>query len=113
MDPGRFFIERGIEVDDEVIRTCLTCPVSEDCLDYALVHEKDGYWGGTSAQTRKRIRRERRINLQTPKAFELQGCGTAAGYTRHLRAGEVACMACKKGHSDRVAAYKAAARASA
>ena len=113
MGPARFYIERGAEVDQEVVFTCLMCPVREECLDYALVHERDGYWGGTSSQTRKRLRRQRRINLKTPKAFEVQGCGTAAGYTRHLRNGEEACVACKAGHSERVAAYKAAAPASA
>jgi len=43
---------------------CLTCPVIEECLDYALVHnEQLGVWGGMTLYERrsipKHIRRSR------------------------------------------------------
>ena len=38
---------------------CAACPVTDACLAAALHNgEKDGIWGGTSAQERRRIRRE-------------------------------------------------------
>lgn len=42
---------------------CLTCPVRTDCLDHALTNEADGIWGGTSAKTRRHLRRELGITL--------------------------------------------------
>jgi len=37
---------------------CATCPVREECLDYALSDPTlDGFWAGTTAQERKRMRR--------------------------------------------------------
>ena len=42
----------------EVVATCLACPVSVECLDYALAtRPRFGVWGGLSAE---QIRRRRR-----------------------------------------------------
>jgi WhiB family transcriptional regulator, redox-sensing transcriptional regulator len=39
---------------------CGECPVSSDCLDYALHTNQDsGIWGGTSEEERRQMRRER------------------------------------------------------
>lgn len=44
-------------------RICASCPVSAECLAYALQHnERDGVWGGTSVEERERIRRQRRVS---------------------------------------------------
>lgn len=41
---------------------CKTCPVREDCLEFALTTNEDhGVWGGTSARERRRMRRRRAI----------------------------------------------------
>lgn len=41
---------------------CTDCPVVADCLDYALTFgEKDGVWGGLSAEERKRLRQRSRM----------------------------------------------------
>ncbi len=62
-DPDLFFpvgttgqalvqIERAREV-------CGQCPVSTDCLEFALETNQDsGIWGGTSEEERRKIRRE-------------------------------------------------------
>ena len=101
MDPSLFYIGQHETVSEEVVFTCRMCPVREDCLDYALVHERDGYWGGTSAQTRKRLRRERHISLATPSWSDSFSCGTAAGYQRHRRRDEPACAACRHAKAAR------------
>lgn len=41
-------------------RLCGGCPVKEACLEWALVHERYGIWGGTSPHRRGSIRKARR-----------------------------------------------------
>jgi len=42
-------------------RVCAVCPVSAECLEYALVNcIEDGVWGGASQRERRRILRHRR-----------------------------------------------------
>ena len=42
-------------------KICATCPVSQDCLEYALEnHINHGVWGGCSERERARILRRRR-----------------------------------------------------
>lgn len=37
---------------------CLSCPVIDDCLSYAVEHNQtEGIWGGTTRQERRRLRR--------------------------------------------------------
>jgi WhiB family redox-sensing transcriptional regulator len=56
-DPDAFFPERG-ESPRPAKAVCLTCPVCEDCLAYALEHgERFGVWGGTSERERRALRR--------------------------------------------------------
>lgn len=38
-------------------RMCVECPVMEACLEWGVVHEAHGIWGGTSASERNKIRR--------------------------------------------------------
>lgn len=40
-----------------VARLCGSCPVREECLDYALEHHEKGIWGGTTENQRKQMRR--------------------------------------------------------
>ena len=59
VDPDLFFPERG-ESTSEAKAVCFTCPVREECLEYALrAGEKFGIWGGMSERERRRIRRAR------------------------------------------------------
>ena len=38
---------------------CLTCTVAQDCLDWALINDEHGVWGGTSSKQRRDIRNGR------------------------------------------------------
>jgi WhiB family redox-sensing transcriptional regulator len=43
------------------LAVCASCPVREQCLDFALTtNQSDGIWGGTTETERRRIRRRRR-----------------------------------------------------
>lgn len=43
-------------------RVCVSCPVRDDCLEYALANNIDhGVWGGESERSRRRMRRARRL----------------------------------------------------
>jgi WhiB family redox-sensing transcriptional regulator len=43
-------------------RICATCPVREQCLEYALQFRIDhGVWGGCSERERRRILKRRRV----------------------------------------------------
>jgi WhiB family transcriptional regulator, redox-sensing transcriptional regulator len=37
-------------------KLCNSCPVAQDCLDYAIIYEERGVWGGTTEKERKRLR---------------------------------------------------------
>jgi len=57
-DPDLFFPRRG---DNDAVTAakavCATCPVTSECLEYALAGQvKHGIWGGTSERERRRIR---------------------------------------------------------
>lgn len=47
--------------------------------------------------------------VELPKG-EGTGCGSVAGYTRHKRAGELACAACKAAWRTYYKAYRALGR---
>lgn len=56
-DPAVFFPEVGQSVVPAVA-ICETCPVQNQCLDWALRnHEVYGVWGGTSQRQRARIKK--------------------------------------------------------
>lgn len=37
---------------------CRICPVASDCLKYALVHNEQGVWGGTTEEDREAMNRD-------------------------------------------------------
>lgn len=58
-DPDRWFPISGPSPYAKSV--CATCPVAEECLDYALTtRQKFGVWGGHDEQERRRILRARR-----------------------------------------------------
>lgn len=60
LDPGLFHPERG-EPTKAVKALCMTCPVQDDCLRYAIENdERVGIWGGKSERERRAIRRRQR-----------------------------------------------------
>jgi WhiB family redox-sensing transcriptional regulator len=58
--PDIFFPSDGLGVQ-VAQRICEECPVTEECLEYALVNRIDhGVWGGRSERERRRLQRRRR-----------------------------------------------------
>lgn len=68
--PTTFFPSDGVGVE-VAKRICATCPVSAECLEYALEHRIDhGVWGGTSERQRRRILKKRRLST-TPLSLSV------------------------------------------
>ena len=70
---------RGLDVDvffpatDEEAgaakAVCATCPVREECLEFALeTRQDDGVWGGLTETERRRLRRRRRERARAAAA---------------------------------------------
>jgi hypothetical protein len=51
----------GYAEKDTLYRICNKCPAKAECLAYALEYEVIGFWGGTTENIRRQIRRERGI----------------------------------------------------
>jgi WhiB family redox-sensing transcriptional regulator len=43
---------------------CKECPVMQECLEWGVLHESHGIWGGASPRERMRIRKKRGIVVQ-------------------------------------------------
>lgn len=57
-DPDAFFPEKGGSTR-EAKKTCLTCEVRDDCLEYALANdERFGIWGGLSERERRKLKKQ-------------------------------------------------------
>jgi WhiB family redox-sensing transcriptional regulator len=64
VDPDLFFPERGASTR-EAKEVCRACAVRSECLEFALANgEKFGIWGGLSERERRRIRRQRALNVR-------------------------------------------------
>ncbi|MFV0286041.1 MAG: WhiB family transcriptional regulator [Demequina sp.] len=58
VDQDLFFPEQG-EPNTAAKRVCGLCPVTTECLAYALAHrEPHGVWGGLSVKQREALNRE-------------------------------------------------------
>lgn len=54
-------------------KVCDNCVIKNQCLEYALVHEEHGFWGGTSPAERAQIRIDLDLTLQevySPEMFD-------------------------------------------
>lgn len=128
MDTNLFFPERGHNATDEVKAACASCPVAQQCLDYAMaLGDRFGIWGGTSDKQRRVIRRtdwhgtasgyrmhhlegtqpcercraaynEWHRHYKARKRAEIAH-GTNAGYSQHVRQGDKPCAACREAHT--------------
>ncbi len=54
-DPDLFFPDTMAQAR-QAIALCNSCPLIEQCLQWALVHEDHGIWGGKTARQRARMR---------------------------------------------------------
>ena len=62
--PNTFFPSDGVGVD-RARKICATCPVTDQCLEYALANHIDhGVWGGCSERERRRIAKRRRLTVR-------------------------------------------------
>jgi hypothetical protein len=43
---------------------CRTCELRDPCLDWALHHERDGFWSGTTEGQRDTLRRKLKIKVR-------------------------------------------------
>ncbi len=60
-DPGLFFPSQGETAKEEKAKAiCDGCEVELECLEYALINRSPGVCGGTSANERKGILRQRK-----------------------------------------------------
>jgi WhiB family redox-sensing transcriptional regulator len=92
MDPEMFYTERGESTRDPKA-TCAVCPVTAECLQFALDNrEKFGVWGGLSERERRRLRRT--MPHAQPWVKEPVH-GTLGGYRAHLRHGTPTCQGCR------------------
>lgn len=59
LDPELFFPTNNMnpKIEELLKKTCMRCPVFDDCLDYALKVKVSGYWAGTTETKRVELRR--------------------------------------------------------
>lgn len=48
---------------EEIKEICDSCPVKQECSNYAVVHEEYGIWGGETASERRKRRKAVLTNL--------------------------------------------------
>lgn len=61
LDTDMFFPRRGGD-PEPAKRVCATCPVAEDCLDWALeTGQRGGIFGGLSERARRQVKRRRLV----------------------------------------------------
>ena len=79
----------------EARATCARCPVTADCLRYAI-DTRDGhaFLAGLTPEQRRPLLPKEPPSMRLPIRH-----GTAAGYTQHGRRKEKACTACRRAHT--------------
>ena len=55
----------GFNRNPALRRVCEGCPIISECVNYALVNEQEGFWGGLTARARRDIRRKYNIDEPT------------------------------------------------
>jgi len=48
---------------------CSACPAKAACLEWALAHERQGVWAGTTPETRTALRKSLNIGLKDPDDY--------------------------------------------
>lgn len=95
-DPELFFPENG-KSSAMAKQVCQRCPVTADCLEFALNSpiRIEGVWGATTVRERRELRRK--LGVKTDNYYDR--CGTTAGARRHYRRGEKCCPDCRRAES--------------
>jgi len=97
----------------EALTICAGCSTRTACLDAELAMMRAGYVtagvvGGTTPGQRRALLTHAELSRRPP--YELEPCGTLAGYARHHRDGEEPCASCKREHARAAADRKRARR---
>ena len=74
LDVELFYPEKDIFTHDEekvFARMCSDCPVMEMCLEWGLVHERSGIWGGTTPYRRQAARRAMNLQVSDPRGIAM------------------------------------------
>lgn len=89
---------------------CAGCPVTEQCLAYAIRnHERHGVWGGKSERERKRIATDMRKRGELPRNSQPPvpiRHGEPNQYNRCRAASGTACAACRAANAHQTAEWK-------
>jgi WhiB family redox-sensing transcriptional regulator len=90
---------------------CATCPVREECLEYALERsEVFGIWGGLNGKERRDVIRERKRADGVVSARPFPH-GTEWGARRHREEGTRPCEPCRLAYNRKYEVYRANNRA--
>jgi WhiB family transcriptional regulator, redox-sensing transcriptional regulator len=77
-NPDIFFPSHG-DPGTEARRICGSCPVREECLEYATEADEDGIWGGLDQGERRNLRRRQRRHAAVAPARATGKHGKAEG----------------------------------
>lgn len=104
-DPEAFFPGKGESVK-AAKRICAGCPVSTECLEYALEnHIRDGIWGGMSERQR------RSLVPDQPAAPRVRKCRKQLHVLDETNTGESGrCLACQRASDARTREAQRVAR---
>ena len=72
LDVELFYPDKDIFTNDEerlFARMCSDCPVMEMCLEWGLVHERSGIWGGSTPFRRHAIRKALNLQVTDPRGL--------------------------------------------
>jgi len=62
IDTELFYLDssESLAYNNDLRKICRNCPIYSECLEYAVWGEWEGFWAGTTATDRKRIRAKAR-----------------------------------------------------
>ena len=76
-DVDFFPFPEDVQAISRAKEVCVTCPVAEECLIYAIeTRQGDGVWGGHTPKERTKLRRKRMEDVRAPAATEDEGIST-------------------------------------
>ena len=70
VDTNLFFTEQAAPA--KARNACMNCPVTQECLNYALENRLKGYWGGTGERERERMRANKNRKRQIVKMPDIR-----------------------------------------
>ena len=117
MDPSLFYPEDGRfpkELLDVIKPVCDGCTVKEECQEWMIYHEGQGFGGALTPKQRQQIRARANIILFEPQMnlltlavssrrrnIETIPHGTERGYAMERRLGIYPCQPCITAHSNK------------